>query len=243
MLLKKVLGSLRNADNAYDLIQDKDKIAVGISGGKDSVLLLYCLSLYKKLSKKDFDIVGISIDVGFENNLKPIIDFFLKQNITIVVEKTKIKDILELHKHHDNLDCSLCANLKKGALVKVSKYLGCNKIALGHNVDDAIETLLLNQIYGGKIATFQPKQILSRDNITMIRPLVYASENDIRKTCTQLSLPIVASNCPRDGYSKRQDIKELLEGIYEQYPSASKNFQKMLTNDKQIALWQEKDKQ
>ena len=243
MLLKKVLGSLRNADNAYDLIQDKDKIAVGISGGKDSVLLLYCLSLYKKFSKKDFDIVGISIDVGFENNLKLIIDFFLKQNITIVVEKTKIKDILELHKHHDNLDCSLCANLKKGALVKVSKDLGCNKIALGHNVDDAIETLLLNQIYGGKIATFQPKQIISRDNITMIRPLVYASENDIRKTCTQLSLPIVASNCPRDGYSKRQDIKELLEGIYEQYPSARKNFQKMLTNDKQIALWQEKDKQ
>lgn len=243
MLLKKVLGSLRNADNAYDLIQDKDKIAVGISGGKDSVLLLYCLSLYKKFSKKDFDIVGISIDVGFENNLKPIIDFFLKQNITIVVEKTKIKDILELHKHHDNLDCSLCANLKKGALVKVSKDLGCNKIALGHNVDDAIETLLLNQIYGGKIATFQPKQILSRDNMTLIRPLVYASENDIRKTCTQLSLPIVASNCPRDGYSKRQDIKELLEGVYKQYPSARKNFQRMLTNDEQIALWQEKDKQ
>ena len=243
MLIKKILGSLRNADNAYDLIQDKDKIAVGISGGKDSVLLLYCLSLYKRFSKKDFEVIGVSIDVGFENDLKPIVDFFLKDNIQIVIEKTRIKEILELHKHHDNLDCSLCANLKKGALVKVSKELGCNKLALGHNVDDAIETLLLNQIYGGKISTFQPKQILSRDNITMIRPLVYASENDIRKTCTQLSLPIVASNCPRDGYSKRQDIKELLEKIYEQYPPAKKNFQKMLLNDQQISLWKEKDKQ
>lgn len=243
MLLKKILGSLRNADEAYDLIQDKDKIAVGISGGKDSVLLLYCLALYKRFSKKDYSLIGVSIDVGFENDLKPISDFFLKQDIKIIIEKTKIKDILELHKHHDNLDCSLCANLKKGALVKVSKDLGCNKIALGHNVDDAIETLMLNQIYGGKIATFQPKQTLSRDNMTLIRPLIYASENDIFKTCTQLSLPIVASNCPRDGYSKRQDIKELLQVIYEQYPPARKNFQKMLTNDEQIALWHEKDKQ
>ena len=237
MLLKKILSNLRNADNDYNLIQDQDKIAVGISGGKDSTLLLHCLSLYKKYSKKNFDLIGISIDVGFGSELQPTIDFFAISGIEIKVEKTKIKDILELHKVNNHLDCSLCANLKKGALVKICKDLGCNKIALGHNIDDAVETLFLNQIYGGKIATFQPKQILSRENIIMIRPLIYACEDDILKTCTQLSLPVVASNCPRDGYSKRQDIKDLLAYVYEQFPSANKNFQKMLTNNEQLSLW------
>lgn len=242
MLLRKILGSLRRVDEAYGLIANGDKIAVGLSGGKDSMLLLYCLSLYQRFSQKSFSIIGISIDIGFDNEIEKALQYFSSMGVTILIEKTRIKNILELHKLHDHLDCSLCSNLKKGALVKVSKESGCNKIALGHNADDAVETLFLNQIYGGKIATFQPVQYLSRDNVSLIRPFIYAYESEIATVCEQIGLPIIPSNCPQDGVSKRQDIKIMLSKLYKEYPQARKNFLKMLSNQQQMALWEEKDK-
>ncbi|MEA5018187.1 MAG: ATP-binding protein [Erysipelotrichaceae bacterium] len=242
MSFRKILGSLRKADQDYDLINTNDKIAVGISGGKDSVLLLHALILYRRYVKKDYKIIAISIDVGFDNDLSDIKQYFEELEIEFIIEKTKIKDILSKHLVKGRLDCSLCSTLKKGALVKIAKEHGCNKIALGHNSDDAIETLLLNQIYGGKIATFSPSQYLSNENITLIRPFVYVHENDIKETVIKLSLPIVKSNCPVDGFTKRQAIKELLDSIYKTYPEAKKNFLHMLSNHENVLLWTKKDK-
>ncbi|MEA5026429.1 MAG: tRNA 2-thiocytidine biosynthesis TtcA family protein [Erysipelotrichaceae bacterium] len=243
MLLKKILGSIRNVDEAYHLINNHDKIAVGISGGKDSVLLLYCLDLYRRFSKKEFSLLGVSIDVGFDNDMSPVLNYFRQREIEIIIEPTKIKTILEQHLHHHSIDCSLCSKLKKGALVKIAKENGCSKLALAHSADDAIETLFLNEIYGGKIATFQPSQYLSREGLTVIRPLIYTYEDDIRKCCQQLALPIVKSNCPRDGQTKRQEMKELLSQIYLEYPAARRNFLLMLHNEKQFAVWHPNTKQ
>lgn len=242
MSFRKILGSLRKADQDYDLIDTNDKIAVGISGGKDSVLLLHALILYRRYVKKDYKIIAISIDVGFNNDLSNIKSYFEELEIDFIIEKTRIKDILNKHLVKGRLDCSLCSTLKKGALVKIAKEHGCNKIALGHNGDDAIETLLLNQIYGGKIATFSPSQYLSNEDVTLIRPLVYVHENDINETVIKLNLPVVKSNCPVDGFTKRQAIKELLDNIYKTYPEAKKNFLHMLSNQDNVLLWTKKDK-
>ena len=233
---------MRKADLDYGLIDDGDKIAIGISGGKDSNLLLYCLYLYRFLAantfNKHFDIVGIHIDLGFgEEDFKVIEDWFSDYPIDIVAEKSKIADILDIHRKNGKIECSRCSTLKKGAVIQVAKRLDCNKVAFAHHSDDAIETLLLNMIYGGRIATFDPKMHLSNQDITFIRPFIYAFEKDIKKATREISLPSIKSGCPNDGFTKRQDIKVLLHEIYHQYPHAKENFQLSLHNTDKINLW------
>lgn len=242
MTLKKILACIRKADQDYDLIQDGDKIGVGLSGGKDSNLLLYSLYLYQFLAKntfnKEFEIVGIHIDLNFgEEDPKIIDDWFKQYPIPIHYEKSQIADILKLHPKNGSIQCSLCSKLKKGAVIKTAKELGCNKVAFGHHADDAIETLILNMIYGGKIATFDPKMHLTKQDITFIRPFSYAFEKDIKRACKELDLPKIKSGCPNDGFTKRQEVKDLLKGIYKEYPQAKENFLLSLYNEKQINLW------
>ena len=245
MSTKKLLAQIRKADNMFSLVEDKDKIAIGLSGGKDSSLLLYMMHLYKYLYentyKKTFDIVGIHIDLNFgEDDINPLLDWFKKYPIEIHTEKSKIADILDLNRHKDRIDCSLCSTLKKGAVIKTAKQLGCNKVAFAHHGDDAIETLLMNMIYGGRIATFDPKMYLTNSEITFIRPFCISFESDIKKTCKQLDIPIIKSGCPNDGYTKRQNIKELLHSIYHEYPQAKDNFLLSLYNKEQLNLYSEK---
>lgn len=237
--LKKVLGSLRNADNDFDLIQDGDKIAVGISGGKDSSLLLYNLYLYKKFSQKNYEIIGIYADLNFNknNNIDNLINYFAQYDIKIIKYQTQIYDILKIHQQNDgSLECSLCAKLRRGAIVNAAKEYGCNKLALGHHNDDAVETLFMNMIHGGRIATFQPKAFLEKSQITMIRPLIYAYEKDIENVCQQLAIPIISSECPNDGNTERQDMKDMLNDIYKKY-NCHDNFSLMLKNKKQLQLF------
>lgn len=243
MTVKKVLAQIRKADEMFSLIEDKDKIAIGLSGGKDSSLLLYLLYLYQFLFKntynKEFEIVGIHIDLNFgEDNMEPLIDWFKQYPIEIFQEKSKIRDILELNKtKKDKIDCSLCSTLKKGAVIKAAKKLGCNKVAFAHHADDAIETLFMNMINGGRIATFDPKMFLTNSEITFIRPLCLSFESDIAKTCKILEIPIIKSGCPNDGYTQRQEIKELLHSIYHRYPGAKQNFLLSLYNKDQLNLF------
>lgn len=242
MSVKKILAQIRKADTLFNLIEDKDKIAVGLSGGKDSSLLLYLLHLYKYLYEntyhKTFDIVGIHIDLGFgEDDMKQLYDWFSKYPIEIVSEQSQIKDILELNLHKDRIDCSLCSTLKKGAVIKKAKQLGCNKVAFAHHGDDAIETLFLNMIYGGRIATFDPKMYLDNSQTTFIRPFCLSFESDIARTCKQLEIPIVKSGCPNDGFTKRQEIKDLLHSIYHTYPQAKDNFLLSLYNKDKLNLF------
>ncbi len=245
MSIKKLVGLIRKADKAYKMIDEGDRIAVGVSGGKDSMLLLYCLSKYQTVAKrfdnKNFEIVGIHLDMGFSNmDFSEIRAFCNKENIEYHDVETRLYDILKLNNNEDNtLKCSLCSTFKKGGVIKEAKRLGCNKTAFAHHADDAIETLMLNMIYGGKIATFAPKMFLSDSQMMFIRPFIYVFENQLQQTIKEINIPIVKSTCPNDGFTKRQDIKELLYSIYHQYPSAKNNFLLALHNEKQLALWHE----
>ena len=245
MPVRKLLAQIRKSDELFNLINDNDIIAVGLSGGKDSSILLYLLYLYKFLYKntynKDFKIVGIHIDLGFgEEDFTPLLEWFNKYPIDIVIDKSKIKEILELNLHKDRIDCSLCSTLKKGAVIKKAKEIGCNKVAFAHHADDAIETLFLNMIYGGRIATFDPKMYLDNSQITFIRPFALSFESEISKACRKLNIPVIASGCPNDGYTKRQEIKELLHSIYRNYPQAKDNFLLSLYNQEKLNLYFQK---
>jgi len=237
--LKRVLGSLRRADNDYQLIQDGDKIAIGISGGKDSSLLLYCMHLYQKFSKKDYKVIGLYIDLGFgAEDMTPLVEWFRPYGVEIRTEKSQIAQILDLHRDKKGrIECSLCSQFKKAAVINAAKRLGCNKVGFAHHVDDALETLLMNAIHGGRLATFEPKMLLERSQVTFIRPLIYARENDIAHTVKDLGIPIIRSNCPNDGNTERQQMKLMLKQLYHCYPSARDNLPKMLHNPDQLKLW------
>ena len=242
MTMKKVLATVRKADEMFNLVEENDKIAIGLSGGKDSALLLYTMYLYQFLYEntyhKHFDIVGVHIDLNFgEDDMEPLREWFRKYPVTIHEERSKIRDILELNRHKGRIDCSLCSTLKKGAVIKTAKSLGCNKVAFAHHADDAIETLFMNMIYGGRVATFDPKMYLTDSQVTFIRPFCMTYESDIRKTAANLQIPIIKSGCPNDGYTKRQEIKELLHSIYHSYPSAKSNFLLSLYNKEQLNLY------
>ncbi|NCB33661.1 MAG: tRNA 2-thiocytidine(32) synthetase TtcA [Erysipelotrichia bacterium] len=244
MPFKQILGAVRKADLDYGLIHDSDRICVGVSGGKDSLLLLHALSIYRNIKEKydheSFEVVGIHLNMGFSGgDFQPIRDFEEAHHVEYHDVDTRIYDILRLYPNSDGqIQCSRCSTLKKGAIVKAAKEYGCTKTAFAHHADDAVETLFLNMIYGGRIAVFEPGMHLERADMDFIRPFVYAREDDISNTAlNEIHLPIVKSGCPNDGFTKRQDIKELLSSIYEKYPEARHNFLTAIGNQEQLKLW------
>lgn len=237
--LQKILAGIRKADEEYHLIEDGDKIAVGISGGKDSMVLLSTLSMYSRFKDKHFSVIGIHIEVGFEGMDFTQVEAFCKeQQIEFYSIPSKIYGILNQHlQANGKLECSLCSKLKKGAIVQEAKRLGCNKLAFGHHGDDAIETLFLNMIHGGRIASFPPIMHLSRENMSFIRPMIYCFEDEVIKALHNNNIPFVVSTCPNDGFTQRQDMKEMLASLYEQNPQARSNFLLALHNPDQMELW------
>lgn len=233
--IRVILACIRNADNTFNLINDGDKICLGISGGKDSMAMLYAMHLYKKFSKTKFEIFPCIINLGFDNFSPRIEEEFAKKlgyNI-YVADGTTVYPILKIQKEKQktpNLPCSICSKMKKAIINKVAHELGCNKVAFAHHKDDAIETLLLNEIYGGRIATFSPKMTLTREDITFIRPLVLAKEEDLKRLCEEENIPIAPSHCPNDKFTKREDAKNILKNIYQQFPPSEENFLNMLFN-------------
>ena len=245
MGMSKVLGFMRKADNEFNLIKDGDKIAVGISGGKDSIVLLAALRLYKFYSKKHFDIIGIHIKIGFEGmDFSNVIKYCKENDIEFHLEDSNppIYKVLQMNLTNSNkLSCSICSRMKKAAINAAAHKHNCNKVAFAHHADDAVETLFLNAIYGGRLATFKPRMYLSNTELDFIRPFIYVREKDIQKTCDELNLPLVVSTCPNDKTTKRQEMKDLLDNIYKQFPDAKENFLSMLSNIEQLELW-DKDK-
>jgi tRNA 2-thiocytidine biosynthesis protein TtcA len=237
--MRKVLGCIRKADRDFQLIDENDKIAVGISGGKDSIVLLYGLYLYKKLSKKKFEILAIHLKLGFEGmDMTPMVHWCEKMDIDLLQVETDVYKILKIQANDEGrLPCSLCSRFKKGYVIDEALKNGCNKIAFAHHGDDAVETLFLNMIYGGRIATFRPKMYLTRKQVTFIRPLLYVFENDIRCAVENEHLPVVTSTCPMDKNTQREEIKLLLDQMYKLYPTAKDNFMTMLSNQEQLDLW------
>lgn len=242
MDLKAILSAIRKADKDFDLIEDNDRIALALSGGKDSMLLFLALHMYQKFEDKNFSLIGIHVDVGFEEYENELMKQFASQHdLDLHIEKTQIFDILKQHlTKKETINCSLCSTLKKGVLFDKAKEFGCNKVAYGHHGDDAIETLIMNMMYGSKIATFQPKQYMSRQKMDLIRPMIYLKEKEVIKACKKNEIPSVKRVCPNDGFTQRQAIKDQLTKWYQEYPFAHDAFLKSLSNTDQLALWHKK---
>lgn len=220
---KKMLSKLRKAIDDYKMIEKGDKIAIGVSGGKDSVTLLVLLAELQKFYPQEFTIHAISLDAGISpTDFSPLKDLCAKINIPLHVEQTVIGQIVYNSKHDKN-PCSLCANLRRGALNNIAKELNCNKVALGHHKDDAIETLIMSLFYEGRINCFYPVTHLKKQNIEVIRPLIYIEEKNIKAYCNKINLPIIKNNCEFDGKTIRQSVKDMLNNLHDQNKYIKKN--------------------
>ena len=208
--IHRILGQVRKAIQDYDMIEEGDKIAVGVSGGKDSMTLLATLRQLQDFYPKKFELEAISLTMGIGNaDFTPVADFCKQIGVNYTVKETQIGKIIFEVRQEKN-PCSMCANLRRGALHNVSKELGCNKVALGHHKDDAIETLLLSTFYEGRIHTFSPVTYLDKKDLHLIRPLIYTEEKQIKARAKTGEFPIVKSPCHIDGKTKRQYIKDLI---------------------------------
>lgn len=235
--MKTTLGCVRKADRDFHLIEDGDHIGVGVSGGKDSLLLLHALSLYRKFSHKNFTIIAFTVTLGLEPfDLSKITALCEHLEVPYVIRKTEIGEIIFNYRHEKN-PCALCAKMRRAVLAELCNEHGCNKLALGHHRDDAIETLLMSLFYEGRFHTFHPKTYMSRSGITVIRPLVYLPEKYVKHMVKELDLPIVESPCPANGETKREDMKELMRALKERFPEAPERFLHALQQN-QYDLWQ-----
>lgn len=222
--MQYISGLIRKAVNEYNMIEDGDRIAVGVSGGKDSVALLAGLAKYKTYAEMNFDIVAITLDPcfnGVETDYTPIEELCKSLNVEYHVKRTEIgKIIFDIRKETN--PCSLCARMRRGALHDLTNEYGCTKIALGHHYDDAVETFFLNLFNEGRIGCFSPVSYLSRKDTTMIRPLIMVEEADVISAIKRNNLPVVKSKCPADGTTKRQQMKEWIAQRCEQDRSFKK---------------------
>ncbi len=221
--MQKILGYLRKAIEDFNMIDENDKIAIGLSGGKDSITLLYGLKALKRFYPKNFDIIAISIDPGFEFfNRNFLINICKEIDVPLFCEESHIKEIVFDIRKEKN-PCSLCANLRRGILNTTAISKGCNKIALGHNEDDVLETFLLNLFYAGSISTFAPISYMDRSKMTLIRPLIYAPEKDIKKFISKNGIEVMPKACPMDGVSKREDMKKMIKDLQIDIPHIRAN--------------------
>ncbi len=236
MQLQRLLSYTRKAVDEYDMIQENDHIAVGISGGKDSLTLLYALHGLKRFYPKKFELSAVTVDLGFKDfNLSPIQDLCKELDIPYRIVRSDIYDIL-FHIRKESNPCSLCAKMRKGALNQAVREMGCNKVAYAHHKDDIIETMLLSLIFEGRFHSFSPRTYLDRMDLTVIRPLMFVDEMDVIGFKNKYNLPVVKSKCPVDGHTKRQYAKELLRQLNEENPGVRERmFHAIVTGD--ISGW------
>jgi len=221
--MQRILSYLRKTIDNYEMINEGDKIAVGLSGGKDSFTLLMGLKALQRFYPKKFEIIAISINPGFEYfNSKFLKEKCKEIGIDFFEEKSNIKEIVFDIRKEQN-PCSLCANLRRGIINSVAIREKCNKIALGHNQDDSIETFLLNFIYAGNLSTFAPISYMDRSKITLIRPLIDTPEKDIKKFIKRNNIEIMPKICPMDGISKREDMKQMILNLEKIIPNVRAN--------------------
>ncbi len=213
MKLQQVYSYVRRAIDDYHMIEDGDKIAIGISGGKDSLTLLYALQGLRRFYPKKFDIHAITVDLGFKNLDLTKIEALCKElDVEYTIVKTDIAKII-FEDRKESSPCSLCAKMRKGALNDAMKAAGCNKIAYGHHKDDIVETMLMSLIFEGRWHTFSPVTYLDRMDLTVIRPLMYMNEADVIGFTNKNNVPVLKSACPVDGYTKREYVKQLLRTL------------------------------
>lgn len=211
---------VRAAVDKYGMIENGDKIAVGVSGGKDSLMLLWALAQLQRFYPKNFGLTAITADPCFggkETDYAAVEKLCGKLGVKYILRRTQLGKIIFEERKEKN-PCSLCARMRRGILHNMAKDAGCNKIALGHHYDDAIQTFLMNLLYGGRIGCFSPKTYLSRKNITLIRPLIFCMEKELASGARRLSLPVVKSLCPADGNTSRQTAADIISLLQKSEP-------------------------
>ncbi len=217
MKLQKLLSYVRRAVEDYHMIEEGDKIAVGVSGGKDSICLLLALKNLQRFYPKPFELEAITVSLGLPNaNYDDIQAFCKKIDVHYTLVSTEIGEII-FHQRKEKNPCSLCAKMRKGALNDMVEQLGCNKVALGHNKDDVVETFFMSLFYEGRINCFSPVSFLDRKQIYSIRPLMYVPEIEIKGFIQKSGISIVKNPCLADGNTKRQETKELLQMLSKDY--------------------------
>ena len=237
MKLQQLMSLTRKAIDDYKMIEENDRIAVGISGGKDSLTLLYALAGLRRFYPKHFELVAITVNLGFEGfDLCGIRELCEKLDVPYYVVDTEIAEVIFETRKESN-PCSLCAKMRKGAFNDKAKELGCNKSAYAHHKDDVIETTLMSLIYEGRYYTFSPITYLDRMDITLIRPLIYVNECDVVGFKNLYNLPVAKNPCPNDGYSKREYIKNLIKQLNTENPGVKDRLFHAVT-DGLLPAWQ-----
>ena len=218
MKLQRLLSLVRQAIDQYHMIEEGDHIAIGISGGKDSLTLLWGLAYLQRFYPKQFSLSAITVDMGIDTmDLEPIKALCQEFQVSYEIVPTEIGKILFDIRKETN-PCSLCAKLRKGALNQKALEMGCNKIAYAHHRDDVIETMMMSLFYEGRFHSFSPYTYLDRMDLTVIRPMIFVAEADVIGFCNKYQLPVCKNPCPMDGYTKRQYIKELIHRLQEDNP-------------------------
>lgn len=215
--MQKMMGFVRRCAEDYRMIEPGDRIAVGVSGGKDSVALLVLLAAMREYYPQPYELTAISIDMGFGMDFSPLAELCAKHGVPYTVVKTEIAKIIFDYRQEKN-PCSMCAKMRRGALNQALLTQGFSKIALGHHRDDAVETFLMSLLFEGRLSCFQPVTYLDRTGVTQIRPLLYLSEKTIENFVEREGLPVVHNRCPADKRTKRQEIKELIVRLQATYP-------------------------
>lgn len=217
--MQKLLSFMRSACQQYDMIKDGDRIAVGVSGGKDSLALLAAMANLRIFYPAKFELVAITLDPRFggeDADYSAVEELCKKLDVEYIIKRTQLAEVIFDIRKESN-PCSLCARMRRGALHDAAKAAGCNKIALGHHLDDVAETFIMNLFNGGTLDCFMPVTYLSRKDIYMIRPMIFARESDCARVCRKENLPIVKSKCPADGTTERQEVKEFLSSLEKKY--------------------------
>lgn len=221
--MQKILSHMRKAIEKYKMIEEGDKIAICLSGGKDSITMLQAFRALQRFYPKKFEIIAISVNPGFEFFDIELLNKICNEiEVPLFIEKSNAKEIVFDIRKEKN-PCSLCANLRRGVINSIAIREGCNKIALGHNQDDVLETFLLNLLYTGNIGTFSPVSYMDRSKITLIRPLIYTPEKEIRRFVRKNDITVMSKVCPMDGTSKREDMKQLIFTLTKNIPMVRAN--------------------
>lgn len=218
--MEKLIGRVRAAVEKYQLIEEGDKIAVGVSGGKDSLMLLCALAELARYYPRHFTVTAITADPcfgGVETDFSAIQELCRRLSVPYIIKKTNLGPLIFEERKEPN-PCALCARMRRGILHNLCVEEGFNKLALGHHFDDAVQTFFMNLFYGGKLGCFSPKTYLTRKKITMIRPLIFCEEREIRNAAARMHLPVVKSACPADGVTARKDTEELVRSLEKQFP-------------------------
>jgi len=216
--LNRFTGLVRRCVEDYKMIEDGDRIAVGVSGGKDSVALLNALANLRGYYPKKFELFAVTVSMGFEGmDFTPIREMCNKLEVPFILRETQIKQIIFDERKEKN-PCALCAKMRRGVLHDTILEQGINKIALGHHFDDAVETFMMSLFYEGRISCFQPVTYMSRVGVTQIRPMLYIGEGTVESLVQRYELPVVQNKCEMDKRSKRQEVKDLIKNLSAQYP-------------------------